>query len=154
MRVSKTGSVERNLVKRHFVTVPPGTKALQVNLGGIAANSQVRFIAFNPYGVPVDPTSTTQCYTNFPGSIVQRELACVQQPDPGCLGAHRRVAAHLAVPRQPVPPHGFAQGVTVDPAIQTIAAAIGRCHPGQWTVRNDFGAGDGHTRGRQPRLGT
>ena len=46
----------RNLTKKLFVNVPQGTKALQVNLGGIATRSQVRFIGINPYGVPVEST--------------------------------------------------------------------------------------------------
>ena len=41
-----------------FVTVPQGAKALQVNLGGLAAGSQTRFIAINPYGVPVERPRT------------------------------------------------------------------------------------------------
>jgi hypothetical protein len=59
-----SGSVERNLVKRHFVTVPAGTRALQVTLSDTVAGSQTRWIAVDPYGVPVDDTATPQCYTN------------------------------------------------------------------------------------------
>jgi hypothetical protein len=60
-----SGSVERNLVERHFVTVPAGTRALQVTLSGTVSGSQTRWIAVDPYGVPVDDTATSQCYGNF-----------------------------------------------------------------------------------------
>jgi len=137
--LTKTGEVERNLVKRHFVTVPEGTKALQVNLGGIATNSQVRWIAFNPYGVPVDPTATTQCYTNFPGSPCNANSRAYSNPIPGVwelIVESRRTSPFLDNPYRLT---AAAQGVTVDPAIQTIAAPIGEATAVSWTVRNDFG---------------
>ncbi|HQV82595.1 MAG TPA: S8 family serine peptidase [Ornithinibacter sp.] len=137
--LSKTGEVERNLVKRHFITVPEGTKALQVNLGGIATNSQVRWIAFNPYGVPVDSTATTQCYTNFPGSSCDANSRAYSNPIPGVwelIVESRRTSPFLDNPYRLT---ASAQGVTVDPAIQTVAAPIGVATPVTWTVRNDFG---------------
>ena len=137
--LTKTGEVERNLVQRHFVTVPEGTKALQVNLGGIATNSQVRWIAFNPYGVPVDPTATTQCYTNFPGSPCNANSRAYSNPIPGVwelIVESRRTSPFLDNPYRLT---AAAQGVTVDPAIQTIAAPIGEATAVSWTVRNDFG---------------
>ena len=44
--------------------VPEGAKALQVNLAGIAGGSAVRFLAINPYGVPIESsTLAPSCYT-------------------------------------------------------------------------------------------
>ena len=57
--------MDRNSTKSFFVTVPEGATALQVNLSGIATGSQTRWTAINPWGVPVDPTSTPFCYTNY-----------------------------------------------------------------------------------------
>ena len=62
---SRQSAVDRNLHKSYFVTVPEGAKALQVNLTGIATGSQTRFIAINPWGVPVESMASTVCYTNF-----------------------------------------------------------------------------------------
>ena len=56
---SRQSAVDRNLYKSYFVTVPEGAKALQVNLTGIATGSQTRFIAIDPWGVPVDSTAST-----------------------------------------------------------------------------------------------
>src|SRR5262249_35799962 len=67
---STTSSVQRNAYKSSFVTVPAGTPALQVNLSGLAAGSQTRWIAFTPYGVEVEGTSSLNCYTNRPPGAV------------------------------------------------------------------------------------
>ncbi len=62
------GSVQRNAVQRFLVNVPKGVPFLKADLSGFAAGSQVRFIATNPYGLPVDSTSSLACYTNRPVS--------------------------------------------------------------------------------------
>ena len=136
---SASGSVERNLVKRHFVTVPEGAKALQVNLSGIASGSQTRWIAFNPYGVPVDPTATTQCYTNFAGSPCSGTSRAYANPLPGVwelIVEARRTSPTLA---NPYTLTAQAQGVTVSPATQTVTAPVGVATPVAWSVTNQFG---------------
>ena len=134
------GSVERNLFKRVFVTVPEGAKALQVNLSGIATKSQVRWIAFNPYGVPVDNTSTPYCYTNYSDPAACRpQSRAYTNPIPGVwelLVESRRTSPFLV---NPFTLTAAVQGVTVDPATQTVSAAPGASTPVSWTVRNDFG---------------
>jgi hypothetical protein len=62
---TKAASVQRNRFQHVFVEVLPGTKALDVQLTGLAAGSQTRFIAFSPYGVNVENTSSLECYANF-----------------------------------------------------------------------------------------
>ncbi|WP_377639526.1 S8 family serine peptidase [Oryzobacter terrae] len=135
-----TGEVERNLVQRHFVTVPPGAKALQVNLAGYATNSQVRWVAFNPYGVPVDPTATTQCYTNFSDAAACKPTSrAYANPMPGVwelIAEARRTSPFLENPYKLT---AAIQGVTVDPATQTVAAPLNTPTPVSWTVKNDFG---------------
>lgn len=64
--VKKSASVQRNATTSYFVTVPKGAKSLDVAMSGLASGSQTRFIAINSYGVPVDPTSTPNCYPNYP----------------------------------------------------------------------------------------
>ncbi|WP_217200259.1 hypothetical protein, partial [Streptomyces buecherae] len=62
--VKESGSVQRNAPTSYFVNVPTGAKTLEVALGGLRDKSQTRFVAINPYGVPVDSTSSIACYPN------------------------------------------------------------------------------------------
>ncbi|QKE83266.1 S8 family serine peptidase [Arthrobacter sp. NEB 688] len=134
------GSVQRNLFKRVFVTVPEGAKAFQVNLSGIATKSQVRWIAFNPYGVPVDSTSTPNCYTNYSDpSVCKPQSRAYANPIPGVwelLVESRRTSPFLD---NPFVLTAAVQGLTVDPETQTVDAPVGESTPVSWTVKNDFG---------------
>ncbi|GAA3844888.1 S8 family serine peptidase [Saccharothrix violaceirubra] len=62
--VTKTGELPRNQSHRFWVTVPAGTSALKVDLtgGGDAGKGQIRFLRYDPYGVPTDANSSTNCY--------------------------------------------------------------------------------------------
>ena len=113
--------MERNLTKKLFVTVPEGAKALQVNLAGIADKDQVRWIAINPYGVPVESTSSLACYTNFSAPTCNSTSRAYANPLPGVWEIEveaRRTSPSLVNPYQL---SVAAQGVTVDPASQTLA---------------------------------
>ena len=131
--------VERNRSTSYFVTVPEGAKALQVNLTGIATKSQTRFIAINPYGVPVDPTTTTQCYTNY-ASPCKASSRSYADPLPGIWEIEvesRRTTPFLENPFQLT---AAAQGITVDPTTQDVpATADGAPIPVEWSLTNDFG---------------
>lgn len=135
-----TGSVERNLYKRIFVTVPEGAKALQVNLKGIATRSQVRWVAFSPYGVPVDSTASSQCYTNYSDQAACKPTSrSYSDPLPGVwelIVEARRTSPFLSNPFRVT---AAVQGVTVDPEIQTVSATPGDSVPVSWEVTNDFG---------------
>ncbi|HET9020995.1 MAG TPA: S8 family serine peptidase [Ornithinibacter sp.] len=135
-----SGTVERNLTKKLFVTVPPGAKALQVNLGGVADKDQVRWIANNPYGVPVESTSSLVCYTSFsPGSCNSTSRAYAN-PVPGVWELEveaRRTSPSLVNPYQL---SAAVQGVTVEPATQTLPSVqAGQPADVSWTVTNAFG---------------
>ncbi|MEO7269583.1 MAG: S8 family serine peptidase [Knoellia sp.] len=138
--VSKTGSVERNLHQRLFVNVPAGAKALQVNLGNYADGSQVRWIAYNPYGNPVESTSSLACYTNFnAGGGCNATSRSYSNPLPGIW--ELQVEARRTTPtlKNPFTLTASAQGVVVNPAVQTIASAqVGVPAPVSWTVTNQF----------------
>ena len=134
-----TGSVERNLVKRHFITVPAGTKVLQVNLAGTSPGSQTRWIAFNPYGVPVDDTTSYLCYTNLPIGSCNAPSRAYTDPVPGVwelVADARRASPTLA---NPYTLTAEAQGLTVTPPTQTISAPTGVATPVSWSVTNAFG---------------
>ena len=88
----------------YFVTVPAGATALQVNLSGIATGSQTRFIAINPYGVPVENTASTGLLHQLlrPGGL-QAAGAGLPEPAAGRLGDRGRGPAYLAGAGEPVP---------------------------------------------------
>ncbi|WP_345207019.1 S8 family serine peptidase [Fodinibacter luteus] len=136
-----SGTVERNLTRKLFVTVPPGTKALQVNLSGVGGSNQVRWIANNPYGVPVESTSSLACFTNFSAPSCNSASRAYSIPLPGVWELEveaRRTSPSLANPYELT---AAVQGVTVDPASQTLASVTaGEPTPVSWTVANDFGS--------------
>ena len=134
--------VGRNLTKKLFVNVPAGTKALQVNLGGIATRSQVRFIAINPYGLPVESSSSLVCFTNFSDpSSCKPTSRSYANPLPGIWEFEveaRRTSPFLDNPFRLT---AAAQGVMVDPETQTIPAVqADTATPVSWKVTNTFGA--------------
>ena len=137
---SQSGTVERNLTKKFFVTVPQGAKALQVNLSGVAANDQVRWIAINPYGVPVESTSSLVCFTNFSAPSCNSGSRAYANPLPGVWELEveaRRTSPSLV---NPYSLKAAVQGVTVDPASQTLASVTAnQPSPVSWTVTNTFG---------------
>ncbi|NES14319.1 MULTISPECIES: S8 family serine peptidase [Micromonospora] len=138
---SAEGSVERNSFTSYFVTVPPGTGALQVNLSGIATGSQSRFIAFNPYGVPVETTASTACYTNFSDPAVCRpQSRSYQNPIPGVWEIEveaRRTSPSLDNPFQL---QAQVQGVKVDPAVLHLpSVTAGEPSSVSWSLTNTFG---------------
>ena len=138
---STAGIVSRTGSRSYFVTVPEGASALQVTLTGTAAKSHVRFIAINPYGVPVEDTSSLYCYTNFsdPETCDPRKRHYLQ-PIPGVWEIEveaRRTSPHLDNPFQL---QVRAQGVSVEPAtVELPSVTVGTPTPVTWTLRNTFG---------------
>lgn len=135
-----SGSVERNLAKKFYVTVPQGAKALQVNLSDVEAGSQVRWIAFNPYGVPVESTSSLVCFTNFSAPSCNSISRSYANPLPGIWELEIEARRTTPTLENPFSLTAAAQGVTVDPASQIVASATaGQKAPVSWTVTNQFG---------------
>ncbi|GIF78595.1 S8 family serine peptidase [Asanoa siamensis] len=140
-RFSTSGSVDRNGYTSYFVAVPEGAKALQVNLSGIAAGSQARFIAINPWGVPVDDTGSPSCYTNYsdPAACKPQERS-YEDPIPGVWELEveaRRTSPTLENPFQLT---ARVQGVAVDPAdLELPSVTAGAANPVTWTVQNQYG---------------
>ena len=138
---SAEGSVDRNGFTSYFVTVPPGAGALQMNLSGIATGSQTRFIAFNPYGVPVDPTSSLGCYTNFSdANACKPQERDYQNPIAGVWEIEvesRRTSPSLNNPFQLT---ARVQGVAVEPAVVELpSVTAGTATPVTWSLTNTFG---------------
>lgn len=144
------GSVERVRTTSYFVDVPKGAKNLQVELAGIAAGSQVRWVAINPWGVPADePTSKITCYTNDKSdpkkcNATSRSYA---DPEPGLWELQVEAKRTTPTTRNPYRLTAAAQGVEVTPATQTISAPLGRAVPVTWSLRNAFGDVVAHAEG-------
>ena len=139
--VKASGSVDRNSFKSYFVTVPEGASALQVNLSGIADSSQTRFIAFSPYGVPVESTSSLTCFTNFSPvetcNPLQRTYA---NPMPGVweIEVESRRTSPLLV--NPFKLETKVLGVTIDPTVVHLdSVTAGEPTEVSWNVTNSFG---------------
>nr|WP_205808569.1 S8 family serine peptidase [Micromonospora sp. HNM0581] len=138
---SAQGSVDRNSTTSYFVTVPPGATALQVNLSGIATASQTRFIAINPWGVPVETTSSLACFTNHNTTVVcnafERDY---QNPMPGVWEIEvesRRTSPSLNNPYQI---QARVQGVAVEPAVVELpSVSAGTPTQVTWSLKNTFG---------------
>ena len=120
--LTKTGVAKRNVAQSFFVTVPAGVKALELGLSGLAAGSQTRFLAFHPYGVPLDNTSTPNCYPNYPADATEGNgcnpySRAYSNPQPGVwevLVEARRTSPLLD---NPFTLTAKLLGATVDPAV-------------------------------------
>ncbi|MFY1700463.1 S8 family serine peptidase [Micromonospora sp. WMMA1923] len=138
---SGEGTVDRNSFTSFFVTVPPGAGALQVNLSGIATGSQTRFIAINPYGVPVESTASTACFTNFSdANACKPQERDYQNPIPGVWEIEvesRRTSPAL---NNPFHLRARIQGVALSPAVVELpAVTAGTPTPVTWDLTNTFG---------------
>jgi len=138
---SKSGTAQRNEATRYYLTVPEGTKALQVKMSGLAAGSQTRFLAFHPYGVGVDSTASTACYSNFQnGNGCNPTSRSYANPTPGVweiLVESRRTSPLQENPWQL---DATLLGVTVDPATTSLGSVQqGVPTSVEWGVTNDFG---------------
>ena len=134
------GTSYRNEAQRFYVTVPEGAKALQVQMSGLAAGSQTRFLAFHPYGLPIDDTSSLSCYSNRPVNGCDPASRAYSNPQPGVweiMVESRRTSPLLA---NPFTLDVSVLGVTVTPPTQTLQTVqAGTPTPVSWTLRNDFG---------------
>lgn len=139
--VTGSGTVDRNATTSVFVTVPPGAAALQVDLSGIAADSQTRWIAFNPYGFPTESNVTLLCYTNYVlAALCNPTLRTYPNPVPGVWELEvesRRTSPTLA---NPFVLTARVQGVALAPAVVALPSVTAGV-PTQlaWQLHNTFG---------------
>ncbi|GGO80968.1 S8 family serine peptidase [Wenjunlia tyrosinilytica] len=147
---TRTSTVQRNSTKSYFVKVPAGAKSLEIGMGGLATGSQTRFIAINPYGVPVDPTSTPLCYPNYdnPANTCRPDLRSYASPLPGVWEIEVESRRTSPVLDNQYTLGASVLGVSFDPAVKTVDEATpGTPAPVGWTVKNDFAAIDGKLKG-------
>jgi hypothetical protein len=133
-----SGRVQRFSSRTYFVTVPAGASALTVSLSGLAAGSQTRFTAFHPYGVPIDSTSSLDCYTNRPvGGPCNPQVRSYPDPTPGVWEISVEARRTTPFLENPFTLTAEIQGVTVDPATTVLdRVQLGRDVPLTWQLTN------------------
>ncbi|MGP3772188.1 S8 family serine peptidase [Streptomyces sp. SDT5-1] len=144
---SAKGSVQRNSVKSYFVTVPEGATSLEVRMGGLAAKSQTRFVSIHPYGVPVDSTSTPDCYPNYgdgTGNGCRPDLRSYDAPQAGVWEIEVESRRTSPLLDNPYALDVAVLGTAFDPAVQTLPEAkVGTPADVSWKVANKFAAING-----------
>ncbi|WP_151481504.1 S8 family serine peptidase [Streptomyces albicerus] len=146
---SASGSVQRNSSKSYFVTVPEGAKTLEVAIGGLKDKSQTRFISIHPYGVPVDVTSTPNCYNNYlDGNGCRPDLRSYANPQPGVWEIEVESRRTSPVLDNPYKLNVEVLGADFDPAVVTVPEAkVGTPTPASWKVTNNLVPVDGSLKG-------
>ncbi|MBB6172098.1 subtilisin family serine protease [Nocardiopsis mwathae] len=105
------GEVARAEAGSRFVAVPPGTRALTVELSGVADRSRIRWTAFSPLG-PSGENVTGHCYTNLPETGNCNALTrTYNNPTPGIWDL-----ALDAASSSPVADNPYELGVSITPA--------------------------------------
>ncbi|MEW5354522.1 S8 family serine peptidase [Streptomyces sp. 16-176A] len=140
-----SGSVQRNSTKSYFVTVPEGAKSLEVAIGGLKGESQTRFIAIHPYGVPVDNTSTPYCYPHYlDGNGCKPDVRSYADPQAGVWEIEVEARRTSPLLDNPYRLDVTVLGAAFDPATVTVPEAkVGVPATASWTVTNKYAALDG-----------
>ncbi|MBL7254540.1 S8 family serine peptidase [Paractinoplanes lichenicola] len=138
---SFSGQVDRASTTSYFVTVPEGTKALQVDLSGIASGSQTRWIAINPWGVPAEDTASALCFTNYSDpATCKPEERSYENPIPGIWEIEVEARRTSPVVSNPFKVTAKIQGVTLTPETVTLpSVTVNQPAPVSFTVKNNFG---------------
>ncbi|MFV0135982.1 S8 family serine peptidase [Streptomyces sp. HMX87] len=142
---SASGSVQRNSTESYFVTVPEGAKTLEVAIGGLKGKSQTRFIAIHPYGVPVDRTSTPNCYNNYlDGNGCRPDVRSYADPQPGVWEIEVESRRTSPLLDNPYRLDATVLGAAFEPEVVTVPEAkVGTPVDASWKVTNEFAPIDG-----------
>ncbi|WP_073967736.1 S8 family serine peptidase [Streptomyces sp. CB02460] len=147
--VSTGGAVDRNATRSFFVSVPEGAAALKVDLSGVARDSQTRFLAVDPQGMPVEDTAVSRCYTHF-----SDEADCAsgsrtyRQPMPGVWEFEVEARRTSPLLTNPYRLTATVQGATLDPASSVIdRAALHAATEKSFTAVNRFAPVTAHAVG-------
>ncbi|MFK0116825.1 S8 family serine peptidase [Streptomyces sp. NPDC090994] len=144
---SVSGAVQRNSTTSYFVTVPEGARTLEVAIGGLKGQSQTRFIAIHPYGVPLDNTSTPYCYNNYlDGNGCKPDVRSYADPQPGVWEIEVESRRTSPLLDNPYTLDVSLLGADFDPEVVTVPEAkAGTPVTASWTVTNRYAAIDGGT---------
>ncbi|MFJ9621773.1 S8 family serine peptidase [Streptomyces sp. NPDC101181] len=145
-----SGSVQRNGTTSYFIDVPEGAKTLEVAISALRSGSQTRFIALHPYGTPVDPTSTVNCYPNYenPANTCRPDVRSYKDPFPGVWEIEVESRRTSPLLDNPFKLDVSLLGATFDPAVRTLPEAkIGTPAAVDWKVTNNAGPLSGKLKG-------
>ncbi|WP_432845898.1 S8 family serine peptidase [Amycolatopsis sp. CA-161197] len=148
-----SGTIARNQSVSYFLRVPQGASSLQVDLagGGDPGKGQVRFLRYDPTGVPVDSNTSTNCYNPdagagcVGGTPTSRTLT---NPLPGVWEITVEARRTSDVDTAPYKLTVSALGTAITPNPDDIASApLGAAVNRTYTVKNSLKAFTGHVVG-------
>ncbi|MET8636042.1 S8 family serine peptidase [Streptomyces sp. NPDC004074] len=144
-----SGSVQRNSTRSYFLTVPEGATSLEVAIGGLKDKSQTRFIAIHPYGVPVDNTSTPNCYNNYlDGNGCKPDVRSYADPQAGVWEIEVESRRTSPLLDNPYKLDVTVLGAAFDPETVTVPEAkVGTPASASWKVTNKYAALSGGLKG-------
>jgi hypothetical protein len=148
--LSRTGTIQRDSTRSYFVTVPAGATTLEVAMGGLNQGSQTRFLTMHPYGVPLDPHQTIDCYPNYenPANVCRPDVRSYANPQPGVWEIEVEARRTSPLLDNPYRLDVSVLGAVFDPAVRTLPEAkVGTPAPVSWNVTNGFAAIDGRLKG-------
>lgn len=148
--LSRSGSIERDSTTSYFVTVPAGATSLEIAMDGLKPGSQTRFITMHPYGVPLDPHQTTDCYPNYdnPANVCRPDVRSYAAPMPGVWEIEVEARRTSPLLDNPYRLTVSVLGAAFDPAVRTVdEAKVGTPAPVSWTVTNGFAPIQGTLKG-------
>jgi len=154
-QVDVAGKAARNQATSYFVRVPQGASALKVDLnagGGAPGKGQVRFLRYDPTGVPAEAsTATTACYLPDAGAgcaggtPTSRTIA---NPLPGVWEIVVEARRTSDVDEAPYKLSAAVLGTAISPNPDTIASAtVNTPISRSYTVQNTLGAFTGKLNG-------
>ncbi len=140
-----SGEVGRNQVSKVFVRVPENTSSLKVDMaaGGDDGAGQVRFVRYDPTGIPVDSTSSIHCFNpdaggGCPGGTAASRTSV--DPMPGVWEIVVESRRTSDVETAPWSLSMSVQGATVEPDPDVLAeAALNEPVQREYTVSNALG---------------
>jgi hypothetical protein len=146
-----SGTVQRSLVERHYVNVPAGAQTLVISMNGLADGSQVRFLAHSPDGMPVDPTASNECWTNYPTpgpKCGDPNTRTFRAPMPGVWEIVTEARRTTTPDANPYAIDAKILGVSFDPQVKTVdSVTAGTAAPVSWTLKNAYGPFQGALKG-------
>lgn len=150
---SASGTVQRNQVSSVFVRVPEGTSSLRVDMaaGGAPGAGQVRFVRYDPTGVPLDSTSSLVCYNpdaggGCPGGSPTSRI--VTDPMPGVWELVVEARRTSDVDSAPWRLDVSVQGTTISPNPDVLTeATLGEPVAREYTVTSTLGEFTGRLTG-------
>ncbi|MEU6643170.1 S8 family serine peptidase [Saccharomonospora sp. NPDC046836] len=152
--VHASGTIGRNQATSVFVRVPKGASSLQVSLaagGDQPGAGQVRFVRFDPTGVPIDPTASTSCYNPNAGagcSTGSPTSRSVTDPMAGVWEIVVEARRTSDAPRVPWALTVAVQGTAISPNPDVIASAeVGVPVAREYTVTSTLGEFTGRLTG-------